>query len=391
MSFTMPQFEILEGDEVNPLAGILNKSATVSQNRTKAKYLPMTLQADAMSKMAYANLMAPQFLAKLMGNPDVVANMTEEQKQQALGMVTAAGMGQGTGSGLLSMISQFIHGGKGNPNQQAQGGGQSTMSQPQTAPQQQTQPQQVEQTTPENRYQYNPDGSNITADPNEVLNNRNDSSSNQADWSTNAGIAAGRKAQGEEAGKLRAQDVQKLSDVVLDATNQQANMDMIGKILKDPELEKIKTFPVQGHQQLSWYAATGTPHQKELIGQLRGGLKNQVIQDSTQFKGSFRGKEQDLLDAGLPNENDTLDTMKGKYIGLSSMRKMLIQRTQIVSDLIDGGMNKNQAIKQADKWVHGDKIRAEVEDSMYPPIKIRNKKTGEEKMIPYSQRNNWTQ
>jgi len=87
MSFTMPQFEILEGDEVNPLAGILNKSATVSQNRTKAKYAPMTMQADAMSKMAYANLMAPQFLAKLMGNPDVVANMTEEQKQQALGRI----------------------------------------------------------------------------------------------------------------------------------------------------------------------------------------------------------------------------------------------------------------------------------------------------------------
>jgi len=38
-------------------------------NEVKKQYAPITTQAEAASKLAYANLMGPQFMAKLMANP----------------------------------------------------------------------------------------------------------------------------------------------------------------------------------------------------------------------------------------------------------------------------------------------------------------------------------
>ena len=66
----------------------------------QAQYAPLTTQADAASKLAYANLMGPQFLAKLMGNPDVLANM--QNPQAAVANLQQAGMGQGTGNALIN-------------------------------------------------------------------------------------------------------------------------------------------------------------------------------------------------------------------------------------------------------------------------------------------------
>ena len=43
-------------------------------NAIKAQYAPVTAQAEAASKLAYANLMGPQFLAKILGNDAAVGN-----------------------------------------------------------------------------------------------------------------------------------------------------------------------------------------------------------------------------------------------------------------------------------------------------------------------------
>lgn len=60
-------------------------------NRIKAQYAPVTVPAEAASKLAYANLMGPQFLAKLMNNPDILATM--KNPQGAVNFVTGAATG----------------------------------------------------------------------------------------------------------------------------------------------------------------------------------------------------------------------------------------------------------------------------------------------------------
>ena len=70
-------------------------------NAIKKQYAPITAQSEAASKLAYANLMGPQFLAKLMGNDSALANMSEDQKRNALATLYRAGSGQGTGNSLM--------------------------------------------------------------------------------------------------------------------------------------------------------------------------------------------------------------------------------------------------------------------------------------------------
>lgn len=69
-------------------------------NEIKKQYAPTTAYSEAASKLAYANLMAPQFMAKLMGNDSALANMTEDQKKNALNKVYQAANGGSNGFSL---------------------------------------------------------------------------------------------------------------------------------------------------------------------------------------------------------------------------------------------------------------------------------------------------
>ena len=86
-------------------------------NQVKAQYAPLTTQAEAASKLAYANLMGPQFLAKIMGNDSALANMSEDQKKAALQKIYQAGSGQG-GMNAFNQMSQpnGISSGVGQPS-----------------------------------------------------------------------------------------------------------------------------------------------------------------------------------------------------------------------------------------------------------------------------------
>jgi hypothetical protein len=79
-------------------------------NQVKAKYAPMTTQAEAASKLAYANMMGPQFVAKILGNENLLAGMGDANAKAALAKVLGAGMGQG-GVGDLNALNQTPQGG----------------------------------------------------------------------------------------------------------------------------------------------------------------------------------------------------------------------------------------------------------------------------------------
>jgi hypothetical protein len=68
--------------------------------------MPATLSSEAASKLAYANLMGPQFLAKLLGNDSAIANMGDPAAKAALQKAVQAGMGQGTGGNFLNNMQQ---------------------------------------------------------------------------------------------------------------------------------------------------------------------------------------------------------------------------------------------------------------------------------------------
>jgi len=75
-------------------------------NAIKEQYMPITTQAEAASKLAYANLLGPQFVAKILGNENLLAGMGDPNAKAALSHVLNAGMGQGTGLNFLNQIPQ---------------------------------------------------------------------------------------------------------------------------------------------------------------------------------------------------------------------------------------------------------------------------------------------
>ncbi len=95
---------------------LANENLLRQMNAIKKQYLPTTMQAEAASKLAYANLMGPQFLAKIMGNDSALANMSEDQKRSALEKIYQAGSGQGGGSNPLNQMGGGGFSGIGQPS-----------------------------------------------------------------------------------------------------------------------------------------------------------------------------------------------------------------------------------------------------------------------------------
>lgn len=397
-------------------------------NAVKAQYAPLTAQADAASKLAYANLMGPQFLAKLMGNEDILASMTPEQQNQALKIVYRAGSGQGTGNALLGS----------QPISQAQvGGNPLAMPSPQKNPslsswiidkmknifsgdqQQGAAPQQsinafsqqpglseqdqqaisnmkpgdsyvVQGKGNNSGYSYDQNNNNVVATPAQIdaaVNKQSDT--NQNSFAENAGTYAGIKEEGKEAGKIRAQDIKELNDIVFNADTKLATLNDLNDMIASPEMREIRQLPLAGSHELSWYAREGTPAQQQLVGRIRSQMGNVIKDSSRDFAGQFRKGEQQLLSGMKANDSDTIDTMIGKQESLTTMAKLLRERAALTSKyMTEGHINKLQAQDIADKQLDGAAIRNQIHDKLNPIVTIRNKKTGEKRTMSIGEARN---
>lgn len=426
------------GGLVTAMGGInsLNNDMLMRKiNEVKAKYAPLTAQAEAASKMAYANLMGPQFLAKLMGNDSALANMSEDQKSSALSKLYQAGSRQGTGNALMNMPigQQPNYSGVGQPStnsfsdkiknalhgffvqgssQQEQGqnpfamGGQQPQQQG-FAPQQQSEPQADDgidhgYDMAMDAFLKSPEGQAEMAKGDQ---GRMPTRDEALDWyhqqqgdpgmskspsaydtfpgrrktyAEKTGEFKGIVGEGQETGKIRAKDIDALNTSVFNAETQQATLNDIGDILASPEFEEIRQVPLAGQHELSYYGKEGTPAQQQMVGRYFTLTGNLIKDASRDFAGQFRKGEQKLLSGMKPGASDTVDSAKGKTEALTVLNKMLSERSRITSKIMtDYHVNKLDALEAADKQVNGEKIRQSVHDRLNPMVTLTNPKTGE--------------
>lgn len=341
MPFTVPQFQILDSGEQGGLSGALNRALQVYPEVIKAGYMPMTMQADAMSKMAYANLMGPQFLAKLMQNPDILANMSEEEKQQALAMVQAAGKGQGTGNA-------FLMGGNRQSPESIQFAPQSIQ-----AAMQNMQPGQALTNTSNQPIDID---QNMTVQP-------------QKTWAEKVAEQEGIKKQGEASGEERGKQIAGLGDQLKGLHEESGLLQQITQALQSNDIQNIRQSPVGGKYELGYYKINGTPEQKKAIGNLESLTSELATQMTQRYKGSFRPtSEMPLINQAKVNlDKDTLDAAMGKSSALNTLNQMDMERTSIASELMeDKHLSQAKAFKEADKMVNGSEIRKSVQKSLYP-------------------------
>jgi len=75
---------------LNAINEFANKMHERRYNKVKADWANTTIPAEAASKLAYANFMAPQFVAKFMQNPVLMAQLSDAQKNTLRDLVTSA-------------------------------------------------------------------------------------------------------------------------------------------------------------------------------------------------------------------------------------------------------------------------------------------------------------
>lgn len=360
--------------------------------RVQAQYAPLTTQAEAASKLAYANLMGPQFLAKMLGNSDIAASLSEDQLRKAIASTYAAGTGQGAGSvfnnlnqqnsgtplnGIINKIKNLFNSSQSQPQSQTNQLLSSSIITPdqRRALQNQRPGQAIVVGQPgqgaDSGYSYDAKGNNVVASPQEIDNaargSASSSTTGQGDYFDRAARALDIKEQGKEAGKLRANDIKELNDIVFNAETKQATLDDINEMISSPEIRQIRATPLAGRHELAYYAKEGTPAQQQLVGRLYAQMGNIIKDSSRDFAGQFRKGEQQLLQGMKPTDSDTVDTMIGKSESLSVMNKLLMERSRLTSKIMSKyHFNKLEAQEFADKQINGQAIRNKIHNKLNP-------------------------
>ena len=376
MPFTMPNYQLFNRQQSSPYADLIKNAMENYQQSVEAKYQPITSLANAASKSTYAGLMGPQFMAKLLQNPDAVANMSETQRSGAPSQLFDAAMGQGGGNNpLIAMIQKEM--------QRLNGGQDTGIFQTQNNQQ------------PPNQLNQNPQNQQSNAKPRTLGEEEMLPGAERAPNKTYAekgGEHRGILEEGKESGKLRARDIEDLGKTYETALNLGDSYNELVDVVKNPVFKnmrsKIRFFQ---DKQLGLLKSIGTPEEQELIGRWQG-LTNKVLADTINtFKGNPMKGEVSISENMKANDNDTINVVVGKIQSGYLMKEMVKQRTAIARNIMENQhVSKQKALEIADKQVNGDQVREQIKNLMKPKPtqedidfmveKYKGKKTREEIM-----------
>lgn len=377
------------GGIVNALRGLQSLKGDILGNQIKnieMQYAPLTKKAEAASKLAYANLMGPQFLSKLLGNNAILANLPDSKKAEALNMLYKAGSGGATGNSIgINPLSAL---GKSEPSEENLSSWLVNKFKSMVGNN-----NQEEASSPNALLNAQP---NLSAFDEKNINNMQPGEAyrvqgnksvpspfsatmpapqgNPATFSENLANYEGVVEEGKEAGKIRAKNIEELNNTVFNGETNQATLDNISEILGSPVFENIRSVPLAGHHELAYYSKFGTPEQQNMVGQYYT-LTGNIIKDASRdFAGQFRRGEQQLLQNMKPSAADTVDTARGKTEALSYINKLLTERSRLTAKLMNEyHINKGQAQEIADKRINGAALREQIHNKLNP---VRKDKFG---------------
>jgi len=373
-------------------------------NQIKKQYLPTTMQAEASSKLAYANLMGPQFLAKLLGNDAAVANMGDPAARAALEKAVGAGMGQGSGANIFNQMQQGGHPtGIGQPGTNSLSGwfadklksafGNSPKQTSNPFAQSNSLPGQYDDTaeassapqplnnTPSRRPKdgvsvegeqwYNRKGEPVydeeVSTPDESMNLELTKRQKPKSYAENTGQYKGIVEEGKELGKIRATSKKELDQDYQQALQLKQPFQKLNSIITNPVFQKLRQLPGFQNLQMNLKANIGNEEEQKLIGEFQAAAQNVVASTVKGFGGRILASEIPLAESMKLNKNDTIGVMLGKAPVIEAFNEMTLQRSKLASKLIkEYHMDKGEALENADAMLDGDDIRKQVEKQLSP-------------------------
>lgn len=380
-------------------------------NRVKEQYAPLTAHAEAASKLAYANLVNPQYIAKIMGNPQFMANLSEQQKNMLKDLAFNAGVrNQGTvpfqgGNPLQQLQSQSqpqeeqsfsgwmknaLKGAFGQSQQQAPSNAFAqdfpTNQAPAAVPQNPMQHRPKDGATLEGEQWYNSNGEPVYEEdvqtPNGSMQLELTKGIPQKTYAERAGEYEGTIKQKEQEGKYRADALNEIGQSQVGLSHSGAVLDRMTDIVKNPVFANMRnSIPGFQDKQLDFLKVMGTPEEKELIGDFLSTGESFIASTVQGFSGKPLVREFDLAQRQKITGNDTIESAFGKLRSARSLHDIAEKKNQIVSELLQKGYNESDAIRQANKMVDVKAIEKETNQRLQRKVEVLNRKTGEKKMV----------
>lgn len=374
-------------------------------NEIKAKYAPLTTQAEAASKLAYANLMGPQFMAKLMANSGFLGNTPDNKLQAIREMITRAGTGQGTANALAQLQGQaqpedgsftgWLKNslkntfGRPQPQQEAPT---NPLAQDYSMPQAYS-PQEIaanaapvarprDGVTLEGQQWYNSKGEPVWAEEEKLPNGSEmklelTKGIPPKSYAENTGKYQGTVKQLEQEGKYRADALNEIGKSQLALSNSGAVLNRMAGIVTNPVFSNMRNkIPAFQNKQLDALKVLGTPEEKELIGDFISTGESFIASTVQGFGGKPLVREFDLAQRQKITGHDTVESAIGKLRSATSLHDIAEKKNQIVSELLQKGYNEADAIKKANKMVDVSEIERDTNNRLQRKIEIRNKNTG---------------
>jgi hypothetical protein len=402
---------------MNALNDYVNRRALTKTNQVKAQYAPVTTQAEAMSKLAYANLMGPQFVAKMLQDPGIIANMGDPAAKSALQTILNSLHGQQGANSLNQMPAMnqntpqdnslmgkllnkvggiFGHPDFGMPKQPSnalvmpqQGAApmQNPMSQPSAQSQQSSQPQNLDdlymrwmqsdkgkKSIAENPYYY-PTPQQMVQDlgatqpMNLELTTGNRAQpqvtpqSGSPDWFTTTGQALGRQKQAEKLGEYRAEATKDIGQEQKGFAQSGAVLDKLINVTQNPVFINMRNrIPAFQDKQLGALKLLGSPEEKELLGEYDGAAKAYIGSVIGSFKGTAFDKKYDLANKMKIQDEDSMYAIEGKLKVAKTLKEMDEKRNDIMLNLLANNVDEGQAVKIANKMLDTKAIESQVKD-----------------------------
>lgn len=375
-------------------------------NAIKAQYAPLTAQAETASKLAYANLMGPQFMAKLMANPGFLGNTPDNKLQAIREMITRAGTGQGSLNALTQLQGQgapepggfsgwlkslFKNSIGQMPQQQQATSNPSAqeLSMPQAKPAVPQNPMQhrpKDGVTLEGEQWYNAKGEPVYEEeeqiPDSAMKLELTKEIPPKSYPENTGNYQGTVKQKEQEGKYRADALNAIGQSQLGLSNSGAVLDRMTGIITNPVFANMRNkIPGFQNKQLNYLKVMGTPEEKELIGDFLSTGESFIASTVQGFSGKPLVREFDLAQRQKITGHDTIESATGKLRSARALHDIAEKKNQIVSELLQKGYNEADAVKYANKMVDVSAIEKETNNLLQRKIEIKNSKTGEKKMV----------
>ncbi len=407
MGIDIPSFQPGSSDIVSALQrvnALTQMNQDIEKNRILNKYLPITTLANAASKSTYANLMGPQYTAKLFGNEKIWANIPEEKKQEIQNWLLQSGTGnnpalnalhkiqetqqpdQSTGNPLLDFLFTKTGVFKNN-NKQNMG----TQNQPQPGQNQQPIQRNNQRNWTSSNESYglppspeNPNEGQMQPGNQSPYSYQTNVPPTQMTSAQNVGTSKGIEKEGEQLGVQRAKGIEEFDNSYQSGVEASVPIDHLIDIAKNPLFQGLRKYPGFQGLQLGAKANFGNQQEQELIGDFQTTVNEALKAGVLSFRGRVLDKEIGIANKIKINENDPVGVIMGKLPSIKMFNEMSKQRDYLASQIMqDEHIPKAKALAKADKLVNGNAIRKKVQDDLENSqmITIKNPKTGESKTI----------